>query len=143
MLTGVKLRHYDRDGTVSHGTADSVTYVRDSGSLSAKALTATLPPGPRVRRGGIELVAGEAEGDLNARDARAHGGVRARTGAGDDIRTEEARLDAARNLVSADVPVEVQGPGYALAARGYRLHLTEERLELVDGVTASSSGAKR
>ena len=132
------------DGRVSaSGTADALTYMRAGGRFEAAqvqailreqpggAPVAALPGGPI---GEITLSAPRVTGELDARHARAEGGVTIRTSRGDRLDTDHAELDGAAGLIRADAPVLLVGPTYRTRAASGTARTDGTLVELRGGV---------
>jgi LPS export ABC transporter protein LptC len=130
VLSDVTLRHYAADGTVRRGHAAEVTYYRQQGRLEGEHITVDAPPTDDLKRGGVQLAAGQGAADLKGKGARLFGGVTVRTGAGDVGRTEEAVWNGATEIIEGDRPIQVEGPGYRVDADGFAFAVPSQKLEL-------------
>lgn len=138
VLDEVVLHHYAADGTVRVGRADEVTYDRREGRLTGRSIDVEAPESPKLRRGGVRLRAGTGVGELNGRGASVSGGVVVETGFGDRGRTAAASWNEEAQTLEGNEPVHAAGPGYELAARGFRYVLPTQQLELRGGVRIHS-----
>lgn len=134
VLSDVTLRHYTKDGVERIGRAREVVFSRDSGQLEARELSADVPPTDEMGRGGTHLEAARGEADIKGQTARLEGGVRVRTGEGDEGRTDALTWEQGNDIVLGDSPVRVVGPGYDLEADSFRFRVHDQKLELGGGV---------
>jgi hypothetical protein len=130
-LEGVRFRLYRADALRADGTASAVTFERGSTQLHASDLALVL----REREVPVELTAPNVDGLVSARSFLASGGVRAHRG-NDTAVTELARFEPTpdgRGQVSGDRPVELTGPGYRLAGKGFDLDLASGEIAVRGG----------
>jgi hypothetical protein len=140
VLEGATLRIYRGSRLVAWGEAPKATYDRDAATGRAKSVTFHFAPSGRTREEGgraaqgTEVTAAEVSGNVRAQVADATGGVRVRTGMGDQATTPSAHYDGNMRSATGNEGVEILGRAYHLAAPEYRLVLAEERIELAGGV---------
>lgn len=142
VLSDVQIAHYRADGTRSDATLDRVTYRRDNGTFDAKTLSARIPPGAGVGRGGIQVTAPAGQGALPGKTIHLTGGVVAVTLAGDRLETIGARWDGLADEVVTDGAIDATGPGYHLTANTLEGSPSQETLRLGGGVKVHAGGAR-
>jgi lipopolysaccharide export system protein LptC len=143
-LYGVRLQSFEGEHLVAAGRAERATYQRTSGNVVASRLVLRLPsrPGgaPRATTQGMEVRAGQLEGQLQSRQADASGGVVLRTSTGIVARTTRAQMDGATRNIRGQQPVTVQGPNYRHRADAFQLALEREVFTFSGAVESTFEG---
>jgi lipopolysaccharide export system protein LptC len=137
VMEGVTFR-VDRQGdSRASGEASRVTYRRDTTAVTASGLGLLLTdPG----QGPIRIVAPSGEGVAAERRFDVSGGILAERGA-DKATTASARFEGAgagegapsRATIQGDEPVVVEGPGYRLEGKTFRLDPATREITLGHG----------
>jgi hypothetical protein len=116
-MDGVQFQ-VDRGGvTTTTGTAEQLTFRRDTTDVSAVTLSMDLAG----ETGPIRITAPAGAGQLRLRHFRVSGGIRA-SRAGDVATTASASIDPGpdgRMGITGEEPVVVVGPGYRLTGTGF------------------------
>ena len=143
-LYGVRLQSFEGEHLVAAGRAERATYQRTSGNVVASRLVLRLPsrPGgaPRATTQGMEVRAGQLEGQLQSREADASGGVVLRTSTGIVARTTRAQMDGVTRNIRGQQPVTVQGPNYRHRADAFQLALDREVFTFSGAVESTFEG---
>ena len=143
-LAGVAVDRLVDARVAASGTAAALTYVRAGGRFEATQVHAVLREHPGSAPasglagapvGEVTLSAPRVTGELDARHARAEGGVTIRTGRGDRLDTDHAEFDGAAGLVRADAQVLLSGPGYQTRAASGTARTDGTQVELRGAVS--------
>ena len=137
VLQDLSFRAHRGARLTAQGTADRVSYRRDTGALLAERVRVELVGS----HGPVTLASPAARGNGRTKDFVLTGGVRLSQGA-TTVQTEEARYLPSEGMVRGDRPVAIRTPDCVLSGPRFTLDPRSETLRVEGGPRAVFGGAQ-